>query len=299
MLCREEDGSCFYFTPSDLVLHKILKHVTLTARPPPSATQLRAPVESAVALGTADVNFKVAVRCRPPIAREQGLARSYTLKQPASTGATQQQQHDLITVQTDVAGGTTTATKDFAFTRVLSEETDNAKVFSEVALPLIDFVTAHLGVGHDAAAKQKTAAPRSATLFAYGQTGSGKTHTISGHPGDPGVIPRMIQELYQRVPGTTDDTTLSCSYVQLHHDQLSELLGGAEIAGRPVSVRDQQNAVELVDALVCSPASAEDMNQLLSEAARHRATSATAMNEVSSRSHSLLSIRVGKMATVL
>eukprot|EP01043_Picozoa_sp_COSAG02_P071539 COSAG02_NODE_13112_length_1445_cov_0.667162_1_plen_383_part_01 len=201
-------------------------------------------------------------------------------------------------MQTNVSGDAKTVAKEFAFTRVLSEETDNATVFSEIALPLIDFVTADLGCGHDAVKGGKIA-PRSATLFAYGQTGSGKTHTISGTLGDPGVIPRIIDELYQRVAGASEVTTVTCSYVQLYNDELSELLGGAEIAGRPVGVRAQHNAVELVDALVHSPASAREMNQLLVEAAQHRATSATAMNEVSSRSHSLLTLRVGKLATIL
>lgn len=303
MLSRDEDGSCFYFKPSALVLSRILKHVTSSPRPPPSVAQLQAPVQSAVALGKADVNFMVAVRCRPPMAREKCLERSYSLKQSTSADATQrlQQQYELITVQTDASGGAKKAAKEFAFSRVLGEEADNEMVFSEVALPLIDFVTEELGRGHSVSKGEKSVVPRSATLFAYGQTGSGKTHTISGTSDDPGVIPRMIEELYRRIACSTNASKISCSYVQLYNDELSDLLGATEFNGRTrtVSVREQQNALELVDAEVRSPTSAEEMNQLLGEAAKYRATSATAMNTVSSRSHSLLTVHVGELATIL
>lgn len=33
-------------------------------------------------------------------------------------------------------------------------------------------------------------------VFAYGQTGSGKTYTIQGSDGNPGIVPRAMQELF-------------------------------------------------------------------------------------------------------
>lgn len=36
---------------------------------------------------------------------------------------------------------------------------------------------------------------RNITIFAYGQTGSGKTHTIIGSEQEPGVLPRICNEL--------------------------------------------------------------------------------------------------------
>jgi len=36
-----------------------------------------------------------------------------------------------------------------------------------------------------------------ATVFAYGHTGSGKTYTMSGCPGDPGIIPRTIADVFR------------------------------------------------------------------------------------------------------
>eukprot|EP00755_Sulcionema_specki_P023895 Sspe_Gene.79989::Locus_50295_Transcript_1_1_Confidence_1.000_Length_1052::g.79989::m.79989 len=36
-------------------------------------------------------------------------------------------------------------------------------------------------------------------LFAYGQTGSGKTYTMLGSPSDPGIAPRLVDLLFQRM----------------------------------------------------------------------------------------------------
>lgn len=35
-----------------------------------------------------------------------------------------------------------------------------------------------------------------ATVFAYGQTGSGKTHTMIGNPSDPGIMVRVMGDLF-------------------------------------------------------------------------------------------------------
>jgi len=300
VLTRVADGSCFYFEPSALVLRKILTHVTAEARPPPNISQLRAPVESAVALGVADVNFKVVVRVRPPIEREQGIARSYTLQQTVPDIKLQQ---EIITVTRDISGeGTSFVGQEFAFTRIHGEDADNTAVFSDAVLPLVNFVLAELEQPSCKKYRQQTG-PRSATIFAYGQTGSGKTHTISGTPLEPGIVSRMIEELFRRVAASNTSTSapiITCSYVQLHNEDLTDLLNRGKDAaqGRLVRVRERQNAVEMLDARWCAPSSAAEMNQLLSEAARHRATSSTAMNALSSRSHSLLTIRVGDLGAV-
>lgn len=37
------------------------------------------------------------------------------------------------------------------------------------------------------------------TVFAYGCTGSGKTHTITGTDDEPGILPRAVHLLFQRL----------------------------------------------------------------------------------------------------
>jgi hypothetical protein len=33
-------------------------------------------------------------------------------------------------------------------------------------------------------------------MFAYGQTGTGKTHSMIGPVDDPGIIPRLLEEIF-------------------------------------------------------------------------------------------------------
>lgn len=37
------------------------------------------------------------------------------------------------------------------------------------------------------------------TVFAYGVTSSGKTHTMLGNPGNPGVVPRAILDVFKGI----------------------------------------------------------------------------------------------------
>lgn len=170
------------------------------------------------------------------------------------------------------------------FHRVFGEGDGNAEVYTGAAQPLLEFVLGADGQGGG----QRKNALRSATLFAYGQTGSGKTHTVFG---DGGVVPRLVADLYQR-----GSEKVSVSYVQIYNDELTELLGGVGTAGRPVGLQELQSgsngAVELVGAVALQPGSAEEMMCVLSDAAQWRATSATDMNSVSSRSHALLTLHV-------
>jgi kinesin family member 1 len=41
-------------------------------------------------------------------------------------------------------------------------------------------------------------------LFAYGQTGSGKSYTMMGYGDQPGLIPRIGNELFARIARTND-----------------------------------------------------------------------------------------------
>ena len=44
-----------------------------------------------------------------------------------------------------------------------------------------------------------------ACIFAYGQTGSGKTYSMMGTDSEPGLIPRLCTELFDRVAERKSD----------------------------------------------------------------------------------------------
>lgn len=66
------------------------------------------------------------------------------------------------------------------------------------------------------------------TVFAYGVSGSGKTHTCSGTAEDPGLIPRVLQDLFKVVQknrrSSTKKVELRISYLELFRDKCMDLM---------------------------------------------------------------------------
>ncbi len=137
-------------------------------------------------------------------------------------------------------------------------------------------------------------------LFVYGQTGSGKTHTMFGpdakamRPVDRGVVPRAIEHVWSKVErrraiGCT--STLGISYVEVFGNQISDLLlEGAPVAMNKaaaqrfvVSGRSEVKVKSLIHA-----------RELLDQGERWKTRAATAMNERSSRAHTLLVLRLSQ-----
>ncbi len=71
----------------------------------------------------------------------------------------------------------------------------------------------------------------SVCIFAYGQTGSGKTHTVNGSPGNQGLTPRAIEELFHIIEmcSSRASFTLQVSMLELYQDNLQVNLTTDEI----------------------------------------------------------------------
>ena len=153
------------------------------------------------------------------------------------------------------------------------------------------------------------------TIFAYGQTGAGKTYTVvGGEDGDTeGLIPRVLRDLFamiarlcdeQRpvnVDGTADTISFHCKasiwqstkskYATHRHfsDEKCQPPGPRMSLSRSLC-RWPHNA------LYCT---AEEAIALLRTGLENRQVAATAMNETSSRSHSLFTLHVESKSTVV
>jgi hypothetical protein len=134
-----------------------------------------------------------------------------------------------------------------------------------------------------------------ATVLMYGQTGSGKTYTMFGAQTgvlptdsriseDSGIVHRACAEILEAIEQRRSDhdieATLRVSYVEVYGDDVNDLLG----AGRPLPsarrrVLEGQYGKEV--------GNLAEVNQLLSIGEAQKRVSATAMNERSSRAHSL------------
>jgi len=185
-----------------------------------------------------------------------------------------------------------------------------AKVFEGTARPLID--TAFEGYN--------------ACLFAYGQTGSGKSYSMmgiealddaaldGGPPHDEaGIIPRFCHELFRRIEAVKRTQQLQVevevSYFEIYNEKIHDLLSvqhAAAASGESTPVQQQHHQQQqrpalkvrehpifgpyVVDLSAHSVDSYSALRNWLAVGNSQRATASTAMNDKSSRSHSIFNI---------
>jgi predicted nucleic acid-binding Zn-ribbon protein len=171
----------------------------------------------------------------------------------------------------------------FAFDRVFKPQMSQAAIFDEVS----DVVQSALD-GYKVC------------LFSYGQTGAGKTHTMQGGrgPGEEGIIPRAVSKILATVARLREqgwEYSLEASYIEVYNEQLRDLLGGS--GGRiseSNAIQHQPNGGHTIvlGAARVQVDSEADAEELIRKAAAARAVESTAMNAVSSRSHSVFMLYI-------
>ncbi|CAH0398182.1 unnamed protein product [Chilo suppressalis] len=145
----------------------------------------------------------------------------------------------------------------------------------------------------------------SCTAFCYGQTGSGKTHTLTGPPGlvesgasplapGQGLVIRSFVYLFQLINERPDSHfVLKASFLEIYNEKVIDLLNPGS-ARKPLQVRWSKESrgfyVENLFTVDCEQL--DDLFAVLEEGMRNRAVGAHAMNAHSSRSHTVLSVRV-------
>ncbi|KAJ6921821.1 kinesin-like protein KIN-14L [Populus alba x Populus x berolinensis] len=121
-------------------------------------------------------------------------------------------------------------------------------------------------------------------IFAYGQTGSGKTYTMSGPSGrstkDMGINYLALSDLFQMSNERKDIVTYSIQVqmVEIYNEQIRSCTG--------------DNGLSLPDAKMHSVKSTADVLNLMKLGEANRVVSSTALNNRSSRSHSILTVHV-------
>eukprot|EP00736_Rhodelphis_marinus_P000033 Rmarinus@m.9195 len=168
---------------------------------------------------------------------------------------------------------------NFTFDRCFPMETTQEEIYSVVNDRIEDAINGY-----------------NVTIFAYGQTGTGKTHTMTGTKDNAGVIPRMMNGLFQyiRSNGQGQEFSLKCSYMEIYNEKARDLLRPSK---KDIKVREKPGHGVFVENL-CSEAvtCAADISDLLTIGERARRTAATKMNSHSSRSHSLFVMTIEQKA---
>ena len=173
---------------------------------------------------------------------------------------------------------------EFAFDSLYSLDDSTAKVFKDLAAPLVGLLVEGFN----------------GTIFAYGQTGSGKTHSMMGSASDPGLTPRVVQDLFEQLSKLEAgaEWSVKVSYLQIYREVLHDLLTGAKVdkasaTDRDVSKdlkirRDPQKGIYVENIIEQQLDSATGLASVIERGNKRRATAATLMNAESSRSHAVV-----------
>uniref|UniRef100_A0A6N2MI68 Kinesin-like protein n=1 Tax=Salix viminalis TaxID=40686 RepID=A0A6N2MI68_SALVM len=143
-------------------------------------------------------------------------------------------------------------------------------------------------------------------IFAYGQTGSGKTYTMMGKPGNPslkGLIPRSLEQIFQTRQSLQSQGwkyEMQVSMLEIYNETIRDLLSTKDSSrteygsnGKQYAIKHDANGNTLVsDLTVVDVCSTREVSFLLDQASHSRSVGKTQMNEQSSRSHFVFTLRI-------
>ncbi|KAI0875656.1 kinesin heavy chain [Hypoxylon argillaceum] len=225
-------------------------------------------------------NIKVVVRCRPFNSRE--------IDRGAKCIVEMKNNQTVLTPPGDGAhggkGAKDLAPKAFAFDRSYwsfdkSDPTyagqDN--LHDDLGKPLLD--NAFQGYNN--------------CIFAYGQTGSGKSYSMMGYGKEHGIIPKICQDMFERIGGLQQDKNTRCtvevSYLEIYNERVRDLLNPSTKGN--LKVREHPSTGPYVEDLAkLVVGSFQEIENLMDEGNKARTVAATNMNETSSRSHAVFTL---------
>lgn len=173
----------------------------------------------------------------------------------------------------------------YRFNAFFDEDSTQETLYHNSVCPLIPYVLQ----GHNA------------SVFAYGPTGAGKTHTMVGSPEQPGLIPRCVAELFKLIDSHLDLNAhwkykVFFSYLEIYQEKIKDLLDPKK-DDLPIRQDQQQNII--IPNLTEKPIKTlGEFMSLFEKASQQRKTAATKLNPHSSRSHSIVLMKVQKQQQV-
>ena len=125
------------------------------------------------------IDFKSIVRLRPLLPLEQNAGDIVTC-------LTDETNHSIsLSDPTDPANDPSV----YYFDKILSPSNTQTDVYNSVGAPIVD-----------ASLKQSN----NSVLFSFGVSNSGKSHTLIGSDADPGVLPKLVLDLFGRHKNSCD-----------------------------------------------------------------------------------------------
>jgi len=232
--------------------------------------------------GEENENFKVVVRVRPPLPRELHGERPFVEIVQVQKEHSDAEYGKMVTISEHLEGEE--GSRGILTSQVLSFDTVYDQTSTQKTL-------------YENTAKQAVLSVLegyNATMIAYGQTGTGKTYTMEGFTSDHhrGIIPRATEEIFNFISTCGNSRTrflVRASYLQIYNEVISDLIKPNPNA-KLVIREDKQKGVYvegLSEWIVRSP---QEIYGLMDMGSKMRATGATKMSEMSSRSHAIFTI---------
>ncbi|KAI1464546.1 P-loop containing nucleoside triphosphate hydrolase protein [Daldinia caldariorum] len=166
--------------------------------------------------------------------------------------------------------------KEFSFERVFDDSCTNKDVFDEISQLV-----------------QSVMDGKKVCIFCYGQTGSGKTYTMSRK--EDGIIPRTQEMIFgevDRLKVLGWEYTVEGSYLEVYQDKLYDLLASRSAKPEPLMVDPISEELNIKGHSFTLLKEEKDLDEMVRIADNNRHTAATAMNDRSSRSHSILVLKI-------
>ena len=211
----------------------------------------------------------VAVRCRPMNKREldQKEAKIITMKEDG-----------YAAIQPPEEGA---APREFSFDYTYDDDSIQQTVYDNLGAPLLN----------------KAFEGWNGTIFAYGQTGTGKTFTMEGVNHDEqlkGIIPRAFSQIFDMINTSADPNVeflVRASYLEIYNEEIRDLLS-KNTSNKLELKENPDSGVYVRDLTSYVVKSTRECDKLRDFGAKNRHVGATAMNQDSSRSHSIYTITV-------
>lgn len=167
----------------------------------------------------------------------------------------------------------------YDYDRVFAPNAIQGSVFSEIAPAVSSAMDGH-----------------NVCIFAYGQTGSGKTYTMEGKTDDRGVNYRALAELFEMASKAKAEMeyTFLVSVLEVYNESIHDLLvksnSNQQAQGLALHMRKEHVYVEgLVEEKVKR---CDEIEEIMALASSNRRTANNNINEHSSRSHLVLSVKI-------
>eukprot|EP00762_Andalucia_godoyi_P002744 ANDGO_04515.mRNA.1 Osmotic avoidance abnormal protein 3 len=211
------------------------------------------------------VNVKVAVRTRPFNQREKDMNAEVCLKVEG----------DTVFISNPSNG----KEEGFTFDHAYWIDSPQESVYNDLGRPILD----------------KALEGYNSTIFAYGQTGAGKTFSMSGNAADEGIIPRLNKELFDRIEEESNaqhQYLITCSFLEIYNEDIQDLLNPSD---EELRIRQHPKLGIFVEGLAeLVVKSFDDVFSLMSQGNKVRTVAATKMNQSSSRSHSIFTLKISQ-----